>query len=492
MKRLPVFLILFVVTFLFSCKEENNTPDDISIPDGYIQSSVTETFNLTYGNDGNNDDEFSSGMVTDNSGNIYFSYNITDATANKDIVVVKLMSDGSMGWAQRYDNNGKNDWSPDSGENAETGGTAGAISIDSDGNIYVVGTTTDEQSSESSLVIKISATDGSILWQKMWKEEWPTVTPTSSQSNSGYAIDAEGDYVYFTGTTGTNKVIVNALNKTDGSIFYQYLLDIVPGTKDRGYSIKQSSTGALFIGGVTGSYAYIAKINGGNTTTPSLAWVKNAGLSYGARINSMVTDDSGVFLSCDIRGVQTYFQVMKINLDGAFEWSKIFPGYNEDINNTHVVKLDGDYLYVGGRISEDGLDKYNGDALIIKLSKDNGDYQWGKIFYTGNSGEEAVEHRIKGISVYNNEIIITGQAYGTNENTDHFYGTWIENSSLTTEEATLSIAEISGSTFNEATSGEVKPGTGTFSANTATLQKATDKKAGTPPDADVFIMKIKP
>ncbi|MBN2891694.1 MAG: hypothetical protein JXL97_07495 [Bacteroidales bacterium] len=492
MKKIFSLFLVFSFLFFSSCiKDDPNNPDNITLPDGFSSVSLTETgYSLTYGGSGNNDDELVSGMVADNSGNVYVSINITDASANKDVIVVRVSADGTLGWAQRYDG-GKNDWSPDSGENAETGGAANSISMDSEGNLYVIMTTTQSSLSQSALILKISSTDGSIIWQKMWKPEWPTGTPTASQDNQGYGIDATGDYVYFTGATGTNKVIVCALNKSDGSIFFQSTLDIVPGTKDRGYAIKADNSGNLFVVGVDGSTGYFAKIIDANTSTPALAWVKNAGLSYAARINGIDIDASGVYFSCDIRGVETYFQTMKVDFDGNLQWAKIFPGHYEDRNNTHVVKLSGDYLYAGGRISEEELDKQHGDGLVVKMSKTDGSLVWSGIYYTGNNSEESAEHRVKGIAVVGDEVYVAGQVYGSVDNIDNFNGVWIENPDLTLQDASVSISAISTAVFELTPSGEVRDGEGSFSANTSVLQNATDKTTDNPPDGDAFMMKIK-
>lgn len=496
MKKSFYILVALFFTILASCDKNNNNNDpdnqiDFEIPEGYASISLTETgYSLTYGGDGNNDDELVSGMVADNSGNIYVSMNSTDASANDDIIVARVNADGTLGWAQRYDG-GKNDWSPDSGENAETGGTANSISIDSDGNIYVILTTTQENMSQSSLILKISAIDGSIIWQKMWKHEWPTGTPVASQDNQGYAIDATKDYVYFTGATGLNEVIVVALNKVDGSIFFQYVLDVVDGTKDRGYTIKPDNSGNLFIGGVNGSTGYFAKINNANTQNPSLEWVKNAGLSYAARINGIDIDDSGVYFSCDIRGVETHFQVMKVDFDGNLQWAKIFPGHYEDRNNTHVVKLSGDYLFAGGRISQSDLDKEYGDGLVVKMKKSTGEMLWSGMYFSGQNSEEKAEHRVKGIAVIGDDVYVAGQVYGSNYNYEHFYGVWIENPDYTLQDASVSISNITTATFEETLDGEVRDGEGSFSANIGTLQNATEKSIPTAPDGDAFMMKIK-
>ncbi|HDQ16464.1 MAG TPA: hypothetical protein ENN45_05340 [Bacteroidetes bacterium] len=307
----------------------------------------------------------------------------------------------------------------------------------------------------------------------------------------GYALDATGDYVYFTGATGTNKVIVCALNKNDGSIFFQSLLNIVPGTKDRGYAIKPDNSGNLYVAGVTGSYGYLAKISGINSTNPNLEWVKNAGLSYGARINHLDVDNSGIYISCDIRGVTTYFQVMKVNSDGNLVWAKIFPSYANDRNNTHIVKISGDNLFVGGRIAQDNLDKQNGDGMLMKISKSNDSLLWHGIYFTGIGLEKAAEHRIKEIAIIGEHVYIAGQVYGGIEKHEHFFGTWVKLDNSELQNASVSITSITTAEYEIITGGEVRDGEGTFSASTGILQNATEKTISTTPDWYAFLIKIK-
>jgi len=390
-------------------------------------------------------------------------------------------------------NDATDEKSPDSGENGETGGTANSISIDTEGNIYIIGTETIPKTGDAILIVKINSSTGDILWQKRWKPEWPAEGGygLGNQAAEGYAIDAQGDYVYFTGACGTNQIVVVALNKNDGSLFYQFGLDVVYQTKDRGYAIKQDATGNLFIGGVDGSYGIITKINNGNTTTPTVDWVKNAGLSYGARINGIDLDDNGVYFSCDIRGVDTYFQIIKIDLNGNLAWTKIFPGTSNSLNNTHSIYVSGNYVYAGGRTGQSGMDAL-GDALLIKIDKNNGDLNWAGIYYTGNSNEKSNEQRIKGIAVVRENVYVAGQIYPTNANSEHYYGEWVENNTINLEDASIFFTDISNTTFEIFETGEIKNGEGTMSDyNQATLQNSKDKVAQNTPDCEAFMIKFK-
>lgn len=488
MKKL--FFILLFAIFAFSCNF-NNEISNSDLPAGFSVSNVEIGYDLVYGGAGNNDDEHFSGMVLDNSGAMYSSMNVTTAQADENLVITKINSDGTLAWGQQY--NSTNEKSPDSGENGETGGTAGSISMDSDGNIYIIGTETIPTTSDAVLIVKIDATSGDIIWQKRWKLEWPADGGygLAYQAGNGYAIDATGDYVYFTGTTGSNKIIVNALNKDDGSLFFQYGLDIVNGSMSRGYAIQNDGNGNLFIGGVNGSYSFIAKINNANTQTPSLAWVKDPGLSFGARINGIDIDNSGVYFSCDIRGVDTFFEIMKIDFNGTLIWAKSFPGASGDKNNTHTISVIGEFIYAGGSIRTTGMDEL-GDALLVKLSKEDGTLDWFQIYTTGNTSEKSSNQRIKGIAISGEDIYVAGQIYPANANSEHYGGSWVTDKSLETNDVSIFFSDITPDSFEEFATGEIRDGEGTMSEyNVATLQNSKDKIATNTPDCDAFMIKFK-
>ena len=487
MKKLLFYSI--ITMFLFSCNQSFNGISNGELPAGYQISGVVNSYDLVYGGSGKSDDEYVSGMIVDNSGSMYVSMNVTTDRANENLIITKVKSDGTLAWGQQYD--ATNEKTPDSGENGETGGTAGSISIDSEGNIYIISTETIPKTSDVILIIKINASTGEIMWQKRWKLEWPADGGygLAYQSSFGYAIDATGDYVYFTGSTGSNKVVVNALNKEDGSLFFQYGLDIVAGSMSRGYAIKNDGNGNLFIGGVNGSYSFFAKIGNANTQSPTLTWVKDTGLPFGARINGIDIDNSGVYFSCDIRGVDTYFEIMKIDFDGNLKWAKSFPGASGNKNNTHSISIFGDYVYAGGSIRITGMDEL-GDAIVVKLSKENGNLDWFGIYTTGNLSEESSNQRIKGIAFLNDQIFVAGQIYPANANSEHYYGSWVE-SNLNMSDFSVNFSNITEDAFEPFTLGEVRDGEGIMSQYTvATLQNSKNKIAQNTPDCDAFMMKF--
>ncbi|MCP4440848.1 MAG: hypothetical protein GY810_18150 [Aureispira sp.] len=476
-----------------SCNGSNGTGTG-DYPAGYSKADYTELFHKVYGGSGNNDDELTSGMVTDASGNTYFSLNTNNAAANNNILIGKISSSGNLEWAKEWDGN-YDDISPDSGENGETGGTANSISIDASGNIYVVGknASVSQNNINSILILKINPSDGSILWEKIWKHEWPAAggSHLARMNAEGYGIDASGDYVYVTGANGQNMIPLVALNKSTGAMFFEMTIDIVAGTKDRGYVLKADGSGNVFIGGVTGSYAHLTKVSGANTATPSLAWVKQVEIGYGSRINGIDIDGTDVYLSCDRRGATTYFSLVKMNSDGVVQWGQTFPGTNGDRNNIHCVKVIGNSVYAGGRTGQQSLDTQLGDGLFTKLSKADGSLEWSAIYFTGTNSAEVAEHRIKGISVVGSDVYIVGQVYGGNGNYDKFYGDWITKS-VTLESYSPSVTDLTASGTTDPADGEVRDAVGTYSdANSSyVLQDATSKTTAKAPDGDLFISKM--
>lgn len=110
-------------------------------------------------------------LVADSSSNVYMANYINDATtnANKGFMVVKLNSSGTLQWKVKYDNGDSNaPW------------YVRSMVIDSSGFLYVVGFTPNNASAanaikksfrynasdNSTFLVKINPSDGSIVWQK--------------------------------------------------------------------------------------------------------------------------------------------------------------------------------------------------------------------------------------------------------------------------------------------------------------------------------------
>lgn len=484
MKTISIFTLVFSLFFLNACKEKIDPSNEL--PEGYSKSNIEQVLDLVLGNSSNNDDELVGGMVVDNSNNIYLSMNITDASVNRSIIFAKVSASGQLMWARLLDS-GKEELSPDSGENAETGGTAGSIDIDNDGNIYVVGKGGASSSNFNSLiVVKLNGSDGSLIAAKKWRKNFNEI---ASSETVGYAIDVEGDYVYVVGFSAENKLPVLCLNRKTMDILFQYELDITVGTVTRGYAVKADGSGNLYVAGLDGSKTFVAKISNANSSAPTLVYSKYISLPYASRINNLDLDNTGVYYSADIRGANTDFVAFKTDFDAQFLWGVSYKDDENDRNNTHTVKVSGNYLYVGGRIGLKDLDIKQGDGIVLCVDKSNGDFKWAKVLFSGKE-EGICEHRVKSISILSNgNIVALGQVYGGNDNTDHFYADWVENNDLSTTQYNVNFTQANA-TFTQitATNAGLQDIENFASNNYAiTLQNSKDKKANNPPDCDAFI-----
>lgn len=373
-------------------------------------------------------DEIMGSAVADKAGNIYVTGNVTQLNDKfaPDLMYARINADGSLGWARLW-NAGFRDLSPDSGQNAETGGTAGSVAIDEEGFVYIAGLTSESKSNSNfaALILKLNPADGTTVWEKLWRPEWPK-NLLALHSAEAYALDVRAGRVFVTGVNAGNaEVLALALSAKDGAIAWQTSLDITPGTTDRGYAIKAGADGSLVIGGLAADRAFLAKVSGADGDTPKLAWAKRVDLGRGSNLNAIDLDEQGnIYASCDRRGATTFLSALKFTGDGNLAWGKTYKGTAGDRNNTHVVKVHGDHVLVGGRLGVQTFDTSGGDALVLALDADNGDQRWSAFYYTGTGPDETCEHRVKALLPVGNDIVVLGQSYSGSRNGERFWGYW--------------------------------------------------------------------
>ena len=368
-------------------------------------------------------------MVLDASDNMYFTGNANEWSDgfSENLSVSKQNADGSLAWSKEWSED-YTQASFDPGQNGETGGSAGSIALGGD-KIYTVFERS--QSSYNSrfqtVVAKIDTTTGAMDWASAFAPA--NVDPPSLgwQNSAGYAVDASiSDRVLVVGNSlDSAEVLLYAINKTDGSLIWAKQLDIVSGSNDRGYAVVADGSGNAWLGGLTNGRGFIARVNGVDGATPTLEFVKKVDMGTGSNVNDLALDASGnCYASLDRRGVDTHFSVAKFSTDGSLAWAKTWNGNEGQKNNTHVVQVDDDKLYVGGRIAIDTADTQFGEAFILRLGLD-GTYDWATYYYTGKGAEEVMEHRTKGIAVDSSgDLRILLHSYAVSFNYDHYWGFW--------------------------------------------------------------------
>ncbi len=459
-----------------------------------------------------NQDECPGGMAVDKAGNIYFCGNgkhISSDTWYYDIFIGKINADGSPGWKMVYHSR-YNERFPDPGQNDETGGSAGAICIDKDGFIYITGAVGNgSNNAYLSLIMKIDPENGSKIWRKYWFTN--TDRTRYSDSSEPYAVDVKNGRVYITGggydySTSTQGIFVTALSAENGRQKWSIIINPNGNHyKDRGYTLKTDSTGSLFVAGWQGENsgsAFVCKI-GNADSKPKLEWAKKFHMGTGSNFNSIDVDTAGdIYLSADRRGAATYFSVIKITGDGKTVIGKTFPGTAGGKNNTKVVAVAGNNIYVGGKIGIRGLDTGLGDGMLMKLNSSDLSLEWAAVHYSGTGPKEACEHHLKGIAVVNNELYLYGQVYTGNNNYFRYYGFWYDlpgvledyqpTSDDITASTTLTVLTKAGLVDGSRNGGIYEAISPDVNIEYQDAAMKNWKTNGSQVDGDLFFMKIKP
>ncbi len=406
----------------------------------YFTENTTMSLNKILG--GMDIDEMISGSATDSNGNTFFYGHVTQVSGADrfgfDLFYGKITSSGELSWLKIW-NGPYKDFSNDPGQNGETGGSANSITVDSDGNLYLVGTTSPGSSNNNfaTLVLKVDGITGSTIWQKQWRPKWAT-SVLAWHNAMAYGVDVKGDNLYVTGSTlGEAAVMFLVFNKTDGSLVLNKAIDVYSGYNDRGYAVKVDGESAYIAGSANGR-AFVMKLDNINSD-PTVSWTKSLGLGVGSNINSLDLDSSGnLYAAIDIRGAATSFAFIKVNSSGALVWGKEQASSN-DSNNVHIVKVLNDKLYVGGRVGISAYDVQAGDGYLVRTSLD-GTIDWSMFYYSGKGPDEIFEYRVKGLGVVNNSLFVVGQIYTGTLNGYRYDGYWYNgfNELLTAYTPTLS------------------------------------------------------
>ncbi len=271
---------------------------------------------------------------------------VKGAHGESDAWVLKLSAvDGSILWQNALGGTGDND-------------IAYSITELLDGSLAVAGVTAsadgDVKGSHGGIdvwVLKLSAVDGSIIWQKALggsDDDWAffiTELRDGSLTLAGFVESADGDVK---GAHGGSDAWVLKLSSADGSILWQKTLG--GSDLDAAYSIIELRDGSLAVAGITSS-------------------------------------DDG-----DVKGAhgKTDAWVLKLSaVDGSIIWQNALGGTGLDEAYSIAELREGTIAVAGNTKSDDG-DVKGGrggiDAWVLKLNSENGSILWQNAL--GGSGAD--------------------------------------------------------------------------------------------------------
>ena len=454
-------------------------------------------------------DELLSGMVVGAQGQMIFSAHgagLLDRFG-PDMLVGRVNADGSKAWLKILSTE-HSERSPDAGQNAQTGGTSQSIALDERGDVYVVGAwaTSKTPNHFRVMLLKIDGASGELRWSRVWS---PSANLNiASSSAQGYGLAVAADRVYVTGAThGEAYASILVVDARQGEVLQAHALEINPTYNDRGYTIQAApgEPGAVYVGGNGNGRAWVGKLSGVDTDSPRVQWLKQVELGVGGNINALSLDARGdLYLSCDRRGVETFFSAIKLSPDGQLRWGRTFEGRRNDRNTIHSVQVQGDLVLLAGMTAQDGFDTVFGDGLVVALNLE-GELRWAMMHVTGKGDQEAAEHRVKAAWITDGYLHVATQAGARQSNTSRFVGQWIEAASTTPGHATLTeykprLTDLTAQTsWIPIPSALVEPFDASLHARfvyedapeDVLVQEASAKRDGRPPDEDILLSKLK-
>ena len=307
---------------------------------------------------------YSSGVATDNSGNVYVTGQ-SDSINGTDFTTVKYNSSGVRQWVRRYDGpiNGYDD--------------AKSVKTDGSVNIYVSGNSEGTDLTTDFAVIKYNS-DGVQQWAARYNG------PSGDIENlSNMVIDSLGN-VYITGASyGDNVTLTDiATVKYNSAGVQQWVMRYDSGNEDFLPFIKVSAAGNVYVTGTS--------IN--DTTGQNYVTIKynSAGVQQWVRTYNGIAggDDSPVALDVDAldnvfvtgntnASVSPDFATIKYNSAGTQQWVSF---YND--SNDYAVSITADNLgnvYVTG--TSIYYDSYTTVCVTLKYNS-SGAQQWVKLYTT--------------------------------------------------------------------------------------------------------------
>ncbi|MBN1127111.1 MAG: hypothetical protein JXA82_19065 [Sedimentisphaerales bacterium] len=274
--------------------------------------------------------------------------------------LIKYASDGTELWSYEYDN-------PPASGKAENNDRFYDVAVDSEDNIVVVGSTSGKWTNYSQgsyhnawLIQKWTPDGQTLLWQKIWQDNYPAWSPW--QSAYGVAIDADDNII----------VAGNSFGYWDN-------------TRHQWVTIKYDKDGNVIWGPVRSNFA----------TTETLADIAY-GVDVDSQGNAIVVGVKGVSGSGDYRNLDWHVRKYAA-ADGALIWEDTYSGSANLYDYARNVKVDenDDVLVVGytNKGTSNAASGADYDWLMIKYAADGvdgmGQRMWTKTFESAAGRSES-------------------------------------------------------------------------------------------------------
>ncbi len=329
-----------------------------------------------YNGQGDFSDKFNV-VITDPSGNIYLAGSTINAVS-KDLLVVKLASNGDTLWTNAY--NG-----PGNGSDNALG-----MTIDGSGNIYVTGYQSGSGTGTDFITIKYNSS-GVIQWTSSYN----SVGSNQYDQGNSVAVDGNGN-VFITGisdrdpTSITNYDYVTIKYNSNGTQQWAVQKNGTGDASDRPAKIAIDPTGNPVVTGYTN--------NGTNEDYLTIKYNGNSGVQMWAMLYDRTHNDratglainptnGNIYITGRSRNVDYDYATVCYNSAGVQQWAVIYDNVGDD--RATELALDGSgNIYVTGQSDADASANVNYNITTIKYST-TGAQQWAKT-YSGVSANDDI------------------------------------------------------------------------------------------------------
>lgn len=345
------------------------------------------------------------GMYVDSAGNTYITGNTRYYTSVTyyNIVTLKYDPNGNLLWSYIYNGTADNDYAND-------------ITVDQNGNVYVVGDSREGPSGNRDYITLKFNTSGSLLWDRFYNG------PGNSLDYArAVTVNQAGD-VFVTGESRNAALNYDMTTvKYNAAGVQQWVHEYHSGgsNADFGRDILTAPDGFIYASGSSNNKLICIKYN---PTTGIPVWqsiLSSSTNDAAFRIKYSAADTTIV-----LGGSQGYsgnFLTTKMSTGGSFLWQAYYDSGNAYDNLGSVEVDDLGNVYTGGRSSLPGTPNYY-EAKLIKYDP-AGNQLWITSYSNGYSDgvadiciQDNGELAVSQFSAFNNEYNIHTARYSTSGN----------------------------------------------------------------------------
>jgi hypothetical protein len=360
-------------------------------------------------------------VVADAAGNMYLNLNVNQWSDrfSHNVALARVNANGSLGWVRELNEQFTQE-SSDIGNNGEVGGNPTTLAIDSSGSLYLSFNRSIivQNSIFQAGLMRVSSATGAVSWAVGYD--------TMAGGMKGEAVDASlADRVIIAGAGPlAAQFFIAAVRKSDASVIWARTITHA-GTSRVG-SIDVLPDGTAFVGGISNNTPFLARFNGVNGESPSLAWMQSLGV-FGSHIRGLTASTDGVLAAINVRGASTTFVGARFAAaTGNRVWSFGFVASNADRNNTMTVAEYNGQAIFAGRMGVQPFDPTGGDGFLMSLNPTTGAWNWGSVYYGGRGAEEAEFTHITGLFPTSQGLVVLSHQTPAAQNRHHHYGRWYQ------------------------------------------------------------------